>query len=156
MDHTCFTHNGHGYAVGGWNNDFIGAIPNMTEKYYHGSKEWMEVPGAWAKMPHMLRSSGYAVRNNNPTLIGGVKCMVNTGGSTTCTKDKDVYEFNSNKLEWDKLGNWEITTPRSSHLVLTVPVTSKFGCEYIPSPTTTTTTTTQAPSNTAGGGGNYG
>ena len=45
----------------------------MTEKYYHGSKEWMEVPGAWAKMPHMLRSSGYAVRNNNPTLIGGVK-----------------------------------------------------------------------------------
>ena len=128
MDHTCFTHNGHGYAAGGWNNDFIGSYPNMTEKYNHGEKEWVELPFSHDKMKmNMLRSSGYAVVNNKPTLIGGVSCNINTGGRTTCTKNTDVYYF-SNSLEW-RIADWSISTPRSSHLVLKVPVTTKFVCE---------------------------
>ena len=155
MDHTCFTHNGHGYAAGGWNNDFVGSFPNMSEKYHHGSKEWTELPSSQSKMPHMLRSSGYAVLNDKPTLIGGVSCMINTGGRTTCTKNTDVYSL-SNSFEWDKVPGASITTPRSSHLVLKVPVTTKFGCER-PPPSTTAAPTTQAPAaTTAGGGGGFG
>ena len=130
IDHTCFTHNGHGYAAGGWNVDFIGARPSMTEKYDHDAKEWMELPTSQQHLPHMLRSSGYTVVNNKPALIGGVGCMVNTGGKTTCTKDTDVYIFR-NSLVWEKFSDFSITTPRSSHVVLTVPVTSKFGCDFI-------------------------
>ena len=152
IDHACFTHNGHGYVAGGWNNDFIGASPNMTEKYDHGSREWNELLMSQKNLPHMLRSSGYTVLNNKPTLIGGVGCMINTGGRTTCTKDTDVYSL-SNALEWEKLPGFSITTPRSSHLVLTVPVTSKFGCDLIPTTTTAAPTTTAGPTTTCGGFG---
>ena len=111
----------------------------MTEKYDHEAKEWMELPTSQEKFlpKHMLRSSGYAVLNNKPALIGGVGCIVNTGGKTTCTKDTDVYIFR-NSLVWEK-SNFSITTPRSSHVVLTVPVTSKFGCDFIAPPPPSTT-----------------
>ena len=118
----------------------------MTEKYDHEAKEWMELPTSQQHFPHMLRSSGYTVVNNKPALIGGVGCMVNTGGKTTCTKDTDVYIFR-NSLLWEKLSDFSITTPRSSHVVLTVPVTSKFGCDFIappPPPTTAALPTTTA------------
>ena len=95
MDHTCFTFNGNGYAAGGWNVHSIGALPNMSERYDHTTKEWLALDLSQSKMPDMLRSSGYTVLNNNPALVGGVSCMVNTGGSTSCTKEKTVYRFNA-------------------------------------------------------------
>ena len=131
-------------------------IIEIVNSIGYGSKEWTELPSSQSKMPHMLRSSGYAVLNDKPTLIGGVSCMINTGGRTTCTQNTDVYSL-LNSLEWDKVPGASITTPRSSHLVLKVPVTTKFGCERPPPPTTTAAPTTQAPAaTTAGGGGGFG
>merc|ERR1719266_3026761 len=82
--------------------------------------------------------------------------MVDSLGRTTCTKDKKVYVLkgsldttNEENVRWEEYAHG-ITTPRSSHLVLKVPVTTKFGCELVPTTTTATTTTTAAP---GGGGG---
>ena len=81
--------------------------------------------------------------------------MVDSLGRTTCTKDKKVYVLkgsldttNEDTYRWEEYAHG-ITTPRSSHLVLKVPVTTKFGCELVPTTTTATTTTTAA----SGGGG---
>ena len=155
MDHTCFTFNGHGYVAGGWNVDFIGARPNMTERYVHGGKEWKTLDASQSNLPHIFRSSAYTVLSNKPAMVGGVGCMVDSLGRTTCTKDKKVYVLrgsldttNEENVRWEEYAHG-ITTPRSSHLVLKVPVTTKFGCELVPTTTTATTTTTAA----SGGGG---
>ena len=146
FDHTCFTYNGYGYAAGGWNVDFIGLRPNKTEKYVHNGREWKTLDNSHTELPDILRSSGYAVLNNKPALIGGVSCMIDSGGHTTCTKDSTVYTMqgtNDSNYKWVN-STFRITVPRSSHLVLTVPVTTKFGCKQVPQPTTASPTTAAA------------
>ena len=105
-------------SVGGWNNDLI----NRTETYRFNA--WSIIEN---KTEVAIRSSAVIQLNAKPYLVGGVTC---TGGETErkiCRKVTDIYEFSEDDMEW-QLTTFQLTVPRSSHLIMHAPITYFSSC----------------------------
>ena len=128
-DHGCWTAKNNSvteaYISHGWNAEKDSAV---TEAYDITEETWREVESAGHDPTVIRRSFGVGYISGRPTLLGGVKCALDAdSGRTQCTKNGDVLILNQGLL-WEKAG-YNLTSARSSHIMITVPQSMKATCK---------------------------